>query len=73
VRRLRVSGAVPPFVLYFHIVYEYSLIFIVLSFISADLQGKFTTFNVGVHIVYRNIQARLASIDYAVGNFSGRH
>jgi len=73
VRRLRMNGAVPPLVLYFHTVYEYGLIFIVLSFISAGLRGKFATFNVDVHIVYMNIQARLANIDYAVGNFSGRH
>jgi len=67
------SGAVPPFLLYFHIVYDYSLIFIVGRFINAGLRGKFTTFDVDVHIGYLNIQARLASIDYAVGNFNGRH
>ena len=49
--RLRMSGAVPSFLLYFHIVYEDSLIFIVRRFISAGLHGKFTTFNMDVHIV----------------------
>jgi hypothetical protein len=73
VLRLRMSGVVPPLLLYFHIVYEDSLIFTVRRFISAGLRGKFATFNMDVHIDYMNNQARVVSIDYAVGSFSGRH
>jgi hypothetical protein len=67
------SGAVPPLLLYFHIFCEDSLIFIVRCSTRAGFRGKFTAFNVDVHIVYMNSQAMVASIDWAVGNFSGRH